>query len=81
MLINEKVGMPRSEIFRNQILDFINDKNRHEIIINDRYLLIKHLHKGTVFLYLKDIYSDAITTIQAKYEYQGFYNFISNKFL
>ncbi len=80
MLINEKVGMPRSEIFRNQILDFINDKNRHEIIINDRYLLIKHLHKGTVFLYLKDIYSDAITTIQAKYEYQGFYNFISNKF-
>ncbi len=80
MLINEKIGKSKSEIVRNQILDFINDKNKHEIIINDKYLLMKHLYKDTVFLYSKDIDSDAVSTIYDKYEYQGFYNFISNKF-
>lgn len=69
-----------TEIVKTQILDFINDKNKHEISIKGKYLLIKHLYKDNVFLYLKDIYSDAITTIHAKYEYQGFYNFITNQF-
>lgn len=80
MSINEKIGKPKSEIVRNQILDFINDKDKHELIINNEYLLMKHLHKDTAFLYSKYIHSDAINTIYAKYEYQGFYNLISNKF-
>lgn len=80
MIANEKIEKQKSEVIRNQILDFINDKNKHEIIINNKYLLIKHLHKGTAFLYSKHIDSDAIYTIYDKYEYQGFYNFIANKF-
>ena len=69
-----------NEIIKNQILNFINDKDKHETIINNKYLLMKHLYNDNVFLYSKNIYYDAIETLKAKYEYQGFYNLISNKF-
>ena len=69
-----------NEIIKNQILSFINDKDKHEININNNYLLMKHSYKDNVFLYLKNIYDDASRTLKARYEYQGFYNLISNKF-
>lgn len=68
-----------NEIIKNQILNFINDKDKHETNINNDYLLMKHSYKDNVFLYLKSIYNDASRTLKAQYEYQGFYNLISNK--
>ena len=72
--------MSINETIKNQILNFINDKDKYETKINDEYLLIKHLYKDNVFLYLKNIYFNTISTLKDKYEYQGFYNLISNKF-
>lgn len=69
-----------NEIIKNQILNFINDKDKHETNINNKYLLMKYSYKDNVFLYLKNIYDDASRTLKARYEYQGFYNLISNKF-
>ena len=68
-----------NEIIKNQILNFINAKDKHETNINNDYLLMKHSYKDNVFLYLKSIYNDASRTLKAQYEYQGFYNLISNK--
>ena len=45
--------MSINETIKNQILNFINDKDKYETKINDEYLLIKHLYKDNVFLYLK----------------------------
>lgn len=69
-----------NEIIKNQILNFINDKDKHETNINNNYLLMKHSYKDNVFLYSKNIYYDAMETLKARYEYQGFYNLITNKF-
>lgn len=74
------INNEKSEIIKNQILNFINDKDKHETNINNKYLLMKHSYKDNVFLYSKNIYYDAMETLKARYEYQGFYNLISNKF-
>lgn len=69
-----------NEIIKNQILNFINDKDKHETNMNNNYLLMKYSYKDNVFLYLKSICNDASRTLKAQYEYQGFYNLITNKF-
>lgn len=68
------------EEIRNKIMEFIKDQSKHEIEINNKYLVMKHIYKGNVFIYLKHIFGEKMGDLIRGYTYHGFYNLKTNKF-
>ena len=66
------------------ILGRIEDFSRNDDVFElkvDNKIFIKHKHNNSVFLYSKNSYQkDLKYTVQAKYEYAGFYNLIQKEF-
>ena len=63
------------------ILGRIEDFSRNDDVFElkvDNKIFIKHKHNNSVFLYSKNSYQkDLKYTVQAKYEYAGFYNLVA----
>lgn len=68
------------EEIRNEIMEFIKDQSKHEIEIDNKYLVMKHIYKGNVFIYYKEITGNKMSDLMSEYEYQGFYNLKTDKF-
>lgn len=68
------------EEIRNKIMEFIKDQSKHEIEINNKYLVMKHIYKGNVFIYMKHIFGEKMGDLMREYTYHGFYNLKTNKF-